>query len=328
MINWSIREIEVYLSLAATLSFRRTAEQMHLSQPAVSGVITRLETNLGARLFDRNTRTVRLTSAGHALLVHARTLHAHAQAANAAVRDLVELREGQVRVAALPSLAATVVPAVFARFAIDHPGVRLDLLDTLSGASFELVRADQVDFALTAENPAYADLTYAALASDPFVLLLPAGHPLATADRPLRWAEVIALPHISMPVRTSVRQYADEALLKLGRRFEPRYEVEHLASINAMVAAGLGVAALPELAALVARSTAVVQRRLVEPEVHRPIGLVTMQGRTLSAAAQAVARMLREEVSKVLHKPPVRSASALTRGHRPAQDKPVPPTPR
>lgn len=300
MINWTIREIAVFVSLAETLSFRRTAERMHLSQPAVSGVVARLESGFGAPLFERSTRAVRLTDAGAALLVHARGLHAQAGAAAEAVRDVVELRQGRVRVAALPSLAATVVPAVFARFAAAHPGVRLDLLDTLSVASFELVRSGEVDFALTAENPAYADLSYVALASDPFVLLLGAAHPMARGRAPLTWQRVVDLPHISMPAPTSVRQYADAALLQLGQRFEPRYEVEHLASINAMVAAGLGVSALPELAARVARGPDVVQRRLVEPEVRRPIGLVSLQGRRLSTAAQAVADLLRDEVLRTL----------------------------
>ncbi len=302
MINWSIREIEVFLSLAETLSFRRTAERMHLSQPAVSGVVARLEAVFGAPLFERSTRAVRLTDAGDALRVHARGLHTQASAAAAAVRDVAELRQGRVRVAALPSLAATVVPAVFARFGAEHPGVRLDLLDTLSVSSFELVRSGEVDFALTAENPAYADLSCVALASDPFVLLLSARHPLAQGRAPLSWQRAAELPHISMPAPTSVRQYADAALLQLGQRFEPRYEVEHLASINAMVAAGLGVSALPELAARVARGANVVQRRLTEPEVRRPIVLVTLQGRRLSTAAQAVASLLRDEVQRTLRR--------------------------
>lgn len=300
MINWSLREVEVFIVLAETLSFRRTAERVHLSQPAVSGVLARLEASLGAPLFERSTRTVRLTDAGSALLPHARTLHAQASAAEAAVRDIAELRQGRVRVAALPSLAATVVPVVFARFAQRHPGVRLDLLDTLSADSFERVRSGEADFALTAENPAYADLAYTPIASDPFVLLLPGGHPLARRRAALTWAEVAGLPHISMPAPTSVRQYADAALLAIGRRFEPRYEVEHLASINAMVAAGLGVSALPALAALVARGGDVVQRRLDAPEVRRPIGLVTPEGRSLSTAAQALAELLRAEVRRVL----------------------------
>jgi len=296
MINGSLREIEVFLALADTLSFRGTAERMHLSQPAVSGMVARLEASLGAALFERNTRSVRLTDAGQALLGPARSLLAQAQSAVSAVQDVIELRQGRVRVAALPSLAATVVPEVFARFAAAHPGVGLDLLDTLSGASFELVRSGAVDFALTAENPAYADLSYVAMASDPFVLLLRADHPLARRRGPLRWTEVAELPHISMPPPTSVRQYADAAFLKLGRHFEPRYEVEHLATIDAMVAAGLGVAALPELAAQVARGPSVVQRVLAEPTVRRPIGLVTRQGHRLTTAAQAMADLLRGEV--------------------------------
>lgn len=301
MINWSLRELEVFLALAETLSFRGTAERMHLSQPAVSGVVARLEAAFGAPLFERSTRAVRLTDAGEALQVHARHLVAQAGAAASAVRDVAGLRQGRVRVAALPSLAATVVPAVFARLAVEHPGLRLDLLDTLSGASFDLVRAGEADFALTAENPDYADLDYDAIASDPFVLLLPEGHALARRrTRGLSWAEVAELPHISMPARTSVRQYADEAFLALGRRFAPRWEVEHLATINAMVADGLGVAALPALAALVARGSRVVQRPLTEPVVRRPVGLVRPKGRRLSTAAQAVAAALQAAVREAL----------------------------
>jgi DNA-binding transcriptional LysR family regulator len=71
------------------------------------------------------------------------------------------------------------------------------VLDTLSVASFELVHAGEVDFALTAENPAYSDLESVPLASDPFVLLLPAGHALATDKATLRSEQVASLPHIS-----------------------------------------------------------------------------------------------------------------------------------
>lgn len=303
MINWSLRDVEVFLALAETLSFRRTAERVHLSQPAVSGVLARLEESLGAPLFERSTRSVRLTEAGEAFLAPVRTLRSQALAASSSVRDVVELRHGRVRIAVLPSLAATVVPKVLAQFAARHPGVRLDVLDTLSVASFELVRAGQADFALTAENPAYSDLSYAPLASDPFVLLMPAAHALAKGKTALRWDEVADLPHISMPAPTSVRQYADAALLKISRRFEPRYEVEHLATINAMVAAGLGVSALPALAALVARGPKVVQRRLVAPEMRRPIGVVSLKGRTMSIAARNLAELLRVQVLRVLRSP-------------------------
>ena len=300
LINWDSRELVVFLTLADTLSFRRTAEQVHLSQPAVSGVVLRLEEALGVRLFDRTTRSVQLTGAGQVLVEQARLLCRQADEAVQAVRNVANLAVGQVVMAALPSLAATVVPVAFARFAALHPGVRLQVFDTLSGPAFDLVRAGQVEFALTAANPAYADLDYTPLVSDGFVLLMRPDHPLAVQQGLLPWASVADLTHISMPLPSSVRQYADAALLQHRVRFAPRYEVEHLATINAMVAAGLGVAALPELAAAVAPNTGLVQRRLVEPDMPRPIGLVTRRGRSLSPASAAMVTMLSEEMHRLV----------------------------
>ncbi len=298
-INWSIRELDVFLALAATLNFRRTATQVNLSQSAVSGVMTRLEDALGVRLFDRTTRNVQLTVAGHVFAEQARLLRAQTDEAVRAVKDVAELQVGKIRLAALPSLAATVVPMACARFAVRYPAVQFEIADTLSGPAFDLVRAGQVDFALTAANPAYADLDYTPLAADGFVLLIPPGHSLAKARGPLRWLEVASFTHISMPLPTSVRQYADAAMLQHRLRFAPTYQVEHLATITAMVASGLGVAALPELAAAVAAMPGVVRRPIIDPDISRPIGLVTRRHRSLSPAAVALVDILREEMARL-----------------------------
>ncbi len=300
LINWSARDLQVFLALAQTLSFRRTAEQMHMSQPAVSGLITRLEDALGARLFDRTTRSVQLTDAGQVFAERAELLSRQGADAARAVRDVAELRVGKVVLAALPSLAATVVPLAFAQFAAIYPDVQLQVIDCLSGPAFDLVRAGQVEFALTASNPAYADLDYLPLASDGFVLLMPPGHALAQSALPLSWAEVANLTHISMPLPSSVRQYANAALLAHNVSFEPRYEVEHLATINAMVVAGLGVAALPELAAVVAPHTGRIVRPLVQPDMLRPIGMVKRRGRPLSTAAATMLELLTREIQRLL----------------------------
>lgn len=296
MINWSSRDIDIFLTLADTLSFRQTAERMHLSQPAVTAVIARIESALEVKLFDRTTRQVRLTGPGQVFVEQAQRLRHTAQDAVRAVREVASLQSGQVAMAAMPSLAATVVPRAFARFAQAHPGIRLKLLDTLSGPAFDMVRAAQVDFALTAANPAYPDLDYLPLASDGFVLLVPQHHPLAPGRQALRWPDVAALPHISMPLPSSVRQYADAALLEHRIQFAPQFELEHLASIKALVAAGLGVAALPELAANVGPDTGIVRRRLVAPDLRRPIGLVTLRGRSLSPAASEMVNCLAAEM--------------------------------
>ena len=298
LINWSSREIDVFLVLAETLNFRRTAERVHLSQPAVTGVIGRLEETLGAKLFDRTTRQVQLTRPGQVFLEQARRLRHMTDEAVRAVREVTSLQTGQVAMAAMPSLAATVLPRVFAQFHKQYPGVGLQLMDTLSGPAFDLVRAGRVDFALTAANPAYADLDYLPLASDGFVLLIPQDHALARSRQPLSWGDVAQLPHISMPLPSSVRQYADAAFLEHRIRFAPAFELEHLASIKALVSAGLGVAALPELAANVGPDDGVVRRPLRAPALRRPIGLVTLRGRSLSPAAQAMVALLRDAMPR------------------------------
>ena len=106
------------------------------------------------------------------------------------VRSISELAVGKVRVAALPSLAATVVPQVMARFAQQHPDIELQLHDTLSGPAFDLVRAGTVDFALTAANPDYADLDYTPLSAvDIFVKDLGLVHAVFGAHDKLAAAE-------------------------------------------------------------------------------------------------------------------------------------------
>ena len=299
-INWTPRDLEIFLVLAETGSFRRTAAQVHLSQSAVSGVVARLEESLGTRLFDRTTRSVNLTAAGQVFVEQAKLLNAQTLEAVERVQHITQIQSGKVSMAALPSLSATVVPRVMARYAAQYPDIALQLHDTLSGPAFDLVRAGSVDFALTAANPDYPDLDYTPLSADGFVLLIPLNHRLAKGKTPLNWLQVAELTHISMPLPASVRQYANAALIEHRIAFQPRYEVEHIATIHAMVKAGLGVAALPELAAAFVHQDGVVIRRLTGPDIQRPIGVVTRRSRSLSPAAQEMVRMLRQETTALL----------------------------
>ena len=104
-INWSAREVDVFLSLAETLSFRRTALQVHLSQSAVSGTVARLEEMLDVRLFERTTRTVQLTQAGEVFVEQAQFMSHQMQETVRRVRAVAQLQVGRLALAALPSLS-------------------------------------------------------------------------------------------------------------------------------------------------------------------------------------------------------------------------------
>lgn len=292
--NLSAKDLRAFLAVARTRSFSQAARQVHLSQSALSTLIQRLEDGVGARLFERTTRSVVLTAAGEAFAERAQQLLGEIDHTLAEVRDVVSLRRGQVTVAALPSLAAGLVPRLFQAFQARHPGVRLSLIDTLSAPAFDLVRQARVDFALTAADPAHEDLLYEALTADAFVLLCPVQHPLARHPGRLAFIDTLAWPHVSMPRTASVRQYLDAAALEQGVAFRPRYEVDHIATIGAMVACDLGVTALPSMAAELIAHHGLAVRELGPAALRRSLGLVRRRDRDLSPAAQALCDMARE----------------------------------
>jgi LysR family carnitine catabolism transcriptional activator len=296
-INFSARDIRAFLAVAETLSFSQAAQQMHLSQSAISTLIGKLEDSVGARLFDRTTRSVALTAAGEVLASQAEQLLAEIERTVSAVRDVTTLRRGRVALAAMPSLAARIIPRLFRTFSERYPDIKLSLADTLSEPAFELVRDGRVDFAITAANPAYGDLDYHPLTTDSFVLLVPRAHPLGQTGAGVRLAEALSYPHISMSRHTSVRQYVEAAALQKKIGFYPAYEVDHLATVGAMVAAGLGVAALPIFAADVISPEGLTQRPLIEPVIRRSIGVIRRREGALSPAAEAMLALLQKQVA-------------------------------
>jgi DNA-binding transcriptional LysR family regulator len=161
------------------------------------------------------------------------------------------------------------------------------------------VREGRVDFALTAANPAYTDLDYVPLTTDSFVLLAARGHPLGRKRTEIALTDTLSAPHISMSRHTSVRQYMEAAALQNGFAFHPAYEVDHLATIGAMVSEQLGVAALPSMAADVISGENIMRRPLVSPVIRRSIGLVMRKEGSLSPAAEAMLALLRQQLQSL-----------------------------
>ena len=296
--NLSTKDLRAVVALSQTKSFSQAALLVHLSQSALSALIARVEAQIGAKLFERTTRAVELTDAGQVFITHAQGLLLETQRALRAVSDTVQLKTGSVTVAALPSLAASLVPKVFAEFTRMHPGVRLSLLDTLSGPAFDLVRNGKVDFALTAADPKQEDLAYEQLTEDQFLLICPEGHPLCNQVGPVAIESTLDYPHISMSGSASVRQYIDTELLSKGFHFSPVFEVDHIATIGALVSEGLGISALPETAIALLQVGRITQVSLSAPGIQRPLGMVTRRHTTQSAASKELAVLIRQNLHK------------------------------
>ena len=283
----STRQLRAFLQLATQRSFTRAAEACHLSQPAFSSLIRTLEDSVGGRLFDRDTRSVRLTALGERFEPAARRLLQDAGDALGDLADHVERRKGRVHVAALPSLAAGWLPALLSEFRAAYPGIALQLSDVLSDPCVELVRSGQADFALasgTLRGARAEGLQVRELRTDGFHLVCPAGHPLAQRAR-LSPKALAGYPFIHMARSTSVRQALEAALHPLV--LDTVLEVEQLATVRGMVEAGLGISVVPTLTLYQFRGEGLVARPLPLPGLVRPIVLVQRTG-SLSPAAQSL----------------------------------------
>lgn len=283
--NISTRDLEAFLALADTRSFTRAAARCHLSQSAFSTRIASLEQLLGAKLFDRTTRSVELTQAGELFLESARRLHGEFAEAVADFRDHTNRRKGRVAVAALPSTAAAWLPEVFAKFRAQYPGITLTLYDTLSDNCLALVRSGQVDFAIASRPSAGEDMLAHLLSEDHFCLVCSADHPLA-AKPSLKVKDLIGYGFIHLTRDSSVRQHLEKAFHPM--QAPTVLQLEHLATVAGMVQAGLGITVVPELTLFHFMRPGLVIRPLKIPGLSRSLYVVRRKGKSLSFAAAAL----------------------------------------
>lgn len=292
--NLSVKHLRAFVALATHRNFTRAARACHLSQSAFSALIQTLEEQAGSRLFERTTRHVELSADGQRFEEVAARLLADFEAAFADLRDHAERRKGRIAIAALPSLAGGDLPPLLADFHGRYPGIALELFDQLADGCVDLVRRGRADFALTSAPASDSDLRVEPLVRDTFHLVCPADHPLARKRRIAPQA-LAGLPFIQLSRTSSVRQHLDAALHPL--RVNGVMEVEHLATVAALVQAGLGVSVVPSLALFQFRREGLAIRPLQMPSLVREICLVRLRDRGDSSAAAAMIECLRAHYS-------------------------------
>ena len=283
--NLSTRQLRAFIALTDLRSFTKAAAACHLSQPAFSALIRALESELDTRLFDRDTRSVHLTAEGGVFENSARQLLGDFTLAISELGDHVERRRGRVHVAALPSLAAGWLPAIFAEFKTSWPGIELKLSDFLSDPCIDLVRSGTADFALASTTTSHADLRCELLRTDGFHLVCRTDHPLA-AEKVLTLKKLAPYPFIHMSRNSSVRQALDATLHPL--QTNTLLEVDQLATVAGMVQAGLGISVVPALTLFHFEREGLLIRPMPAKNLTRKIYVVCRHEGSLSVAAQTL----------------------------------------
>jgi LysR family transcriptional regulator, carnitine catabolism transcriptional activator len=285
-INLTPQQLAGFLQVAATGSFSEAAHLLAMSQPALSRMIRIVEDIIGARLFDRDTRHVALTPAGSTLRPIAQRIVSEFNHSFSDLAQFVAGKRGHVMIAALPSVAAVLLPRAIARFSVSTPGVQFLIKDGLSDSVFAAVSEGRADIGLTVGPSVGNGLDYMPLVSDEFCLVCRADDALAESDEPLSWSIFAERRFVAMAPTSSVRAMTDAAFLQLGIAVAPLYECAFLGTTGHLVAAGLGITALPRLTLPLMGAVGLITRPLIEPQVRRHIGVITRAERTLAPAVR------------------------------------------
>lgn len=283
-------QLRYFLEVARQRNFTRAAGRLHLAQAALSEQVRKLETELGAVLFQRGRRESTLTAAGETLRIHAEALLERADAAQNAVQALMGLRGGRLVIGAIPSVSAGLLPKTLAAFRRDHPKVELVIAEGTSEEVGEGVESGRIELGVIQHPATGSMLEERLLLVEPFALLVPPGHRIA-ARKSVDLRSVADEPFVFFKGRA--RDSALAACRSAG--FEPRMACEsgELETVRALVAAGLGLALLPQLAARRA-TPACALVRLRTPKVERKLVTVMRRGHALSPAAAEFEAILRQ----------------------------------
>lgn len=243
--SWELRHLRYFVAVAQELHFGRAAARLHIAQPALSRQIRRLEDLLGATLFHRTKRTVKLSRAGEAFLDRARVLLKHAEDATDLARGVHHGRRGRLTIGFIASASYTVLPAVLRRFRDQFPEVKIDLLQLRNRMQVEALQQDEIDIGILRPPVLHPSLETRLLMREPFVVALPGDHPLAQRThlriRHLRNEGFIMVPSAAAPFLEVIRSFC----LKAG--FEPRVvqEAIEIPTVIGLVSASMGVALVP-----------------------------------------------------------------------------------
>jgi DNA-binding transcriptional LysR family regulator len=291
-----VRRMRVLREVAARGSFSAAAETLSFTQSAVSQHVAALEREVGTQLVDRGRRGVRLTDAGRLVVGHADAILARIESAEEELAALAGLRGGRVRLISFQSGGATLAPRAVAAFRERHPHVDLSMLEAEPDEAGERLRSGEADLALvyTHEStpgllPPELQLTH--LLDDRYDAILPAGHALAGRRR-VSLADLAGEPWVASTSVSGCRKISESVCREAG--FEPRvaFEADETMAAQALVAAGVGVTLMPQLA-LTALHPGVVARRLSDAPV-RQISVARLEGAYASPASDAMVQTLED----------------------------------
>ena len=295
----SARQLAAVLAVAENRSFVAAAAQLHISQPALTRVIRRVEDVLGVRLFERTTRTVRLTEAGREFTAVARRISTDLRLTVQSMRDLAEQKRGQVVISAIMSVANGILPEAIAAYRRDNPGIEIHVRDGIHGSVMDDVKSGAADFAISYLRDIPEGLIPMSLGPGSFDLVAHRSSEICTPGRTaVAFDELRDIPLVSMPTDSQTRRTLDATAALRGFALSHAVVVSQIPTVLSCVRAGVGVALVPSTALAADLGADLVRLSVHQPLMSVDIGIVRLSERGLSPAANGLLNVVQKRWPK------------------------------
>ncbi|MGH9970938.1 MAG: LysR substrate-binding domain-containing protein [Pyrinomonadaceae bacterium] len=288
-----INQLEVLVAVAQEQSFSRAAQALHRTQPAVSQAIRRLETELGEPLFDRSSKDGTLTAAGRVLFEFAQQMLNLRHSAQSAIKELKDLHRGKLTISANEYTVMYLLP-VIPVFRARHPHIKVEVKRSLASRIPSEILGRDVEMGVVSYKPSDSAIASVSLMTDELALIVALDHPLAKKEE-VSVRELGAESFIAHNVASPYRERVVRTFEKYKTPLNISLEMPTLEAIKRFVEQGMGVALVPRLTAQseIARKQ-VVALTVREMRLERGLYLIYRKGATLSHAARAFLRVVKE----------------------------------
>jgi LysR family transcriptional regulator, hydrogen peroxide-inducible genes activator len=290
----TLRDLEYLVALAETRHFGRAAERCHVSQPTLSAQFRKLEESLGVALVERRPRRVALTAAGEAVAERARRMLRDADDIRSLARASQDPLSGILKVGLIPTLGPYLLPRVARKIAKALPNLQLVLHEFQTAPLVERTLAGELDLAILALPAETKGLVTRSLLTEPFLVAMPEHHRLS-AKRRVRATDLEGEKLLLLEEGHCLRDQALDVCKRVGTE-ELAFRATSLETLRQMVAAGLGLTLLPQLAAVgpFASAHGLAVRPFAPPSPSRVIGAAwrrsTSRGAAIAAVCDLIAR--------------------------------------
>jgi LysR family hydrogen peroxide-inducible transcriptional activator len=288
-----LHQLRYMVAVARTGNFSRAAERCHVAQPSLSQQIQKLEEELGQSLFNRLKRGVKLTEAGESFLPRALRILEEVEAARREAEDTQALVRGTVTVGALPTIAPYLLPGVIAQFSEKYPGIEVVVQEDTTARLLKLATSFEVDMAIMSLPIDEAGLEVEKLFTEELLLAVPMNHALAKKKS----VKIADLEDERFILMKEGHCLGDQVLGFCNRRnFQPKVSCRsaQMETVQALVATGLGISLVPQMALESGPTNRPVYRSLDGVKPERAIVVVWPKKRTMGRAAKEFLGCLRQ----------------------------------